>query len=384
MFFAILHIMDNQLLNNFSFGRSAPHWHPFISSAYFGVIVQIHVLRVMRGIIPIPPMIMMFLDTFENIFPLDSIIIPGPLVPLLESITAFEGNFSNIGNVCANFPTFILNPATNLVLPNNLQVIWPNVLFILDQIRHEAETAIPANFGDHRYFTRIFGIAPTAAQATVSGLQLTAPLGRFVPFVPQTRLENFRLWVNRTQFPTRAQITGYTNLNTDLSIEQSIGFCDHLNNYIPWFAECAPVMAIYARHFEGSAALSRISTRGLGAASLIAAPTPGSQMSPLPPTFVAAAGNVVAHFTPDPIVSSQCNIRHNDPNTEELAEQYGTISMVNVDLGHHRANARAPGNGLLRQGPYWAYPSLRILNNVNVYPGLPLTIRDFYVKERIQ
>jgi hypothetical protein len=377
--------MDNQMLHNFSFSRSVPHWHPFVSQAFFGVLVQIHVLRVMRGILPIPPMIMMFLDTFESIFPMDSLLIPGPLVPVLESITAFEGNFPNIGNVCPNFPTFTMNNAGSFALPNGLHTIWPNVFFVIDQIRREAETALPAAYANHRYFTNIFGVAVTAAGLPTIGQMMDTPHGRHTPFVTETRHNAFTAWINRIAFPTRAELTAMVALPGDLTIEQSIAFTDAANNYLPWFAEFAPAMAVYARHFEGTVSMSRISTRGLGAAGNICRFAQNSRISPAIATFVAVvAGAAPAHYTPSAIVSTTCAVRHNDPNMEELAEQYGMLSMVNVDLNGAGNGVAPPGNGLLRQGPYWTYPTLRSLSNVNIYPGVPLTIRDFYVKERIQ
>jgi len=384
MFFSILNIMNEQMLHNFSFGRSAPHWHPFVSQAYFGVIVQIHVMRVMRGILYLPPAIMNFLETFENMFPLDSIIIPGPLVPILESITAFEGNFSHIGNVCADFATLTANAAGIFTLPNGLHTIWPHVLFVIDQIRREAETAIPANYADHRYFHNIFSTPATAASLTTTGQMMSTPHGRHTPFVAQTRLEAFRSWIQRINFPSRVALDDIFALPTNLSLDQWLVFVDANNAYLPWFEAFAPVMAVFSRHFEGSVSMSRISTRGLAAASLVSRMLPGSHFAPAPATFVAVAGNVPAHFVPDPIVNSSANIRHNDPNTEELAEQYGMISMVNQDFSAGNNGINVPGNGILRTGPYWTYPSLRSLNNVNIYPGIALTVRDFYVKERIQ
>jgi hypothetical protein len=385
--FMTLAIMDNQLMNNFNFSRSQPHWHPFMSQAYFGVIIQIHVLRVMKGILPLPPMIQMFLDTFESIFPIDSILIPGPLVPILESITAFEGNFSNIGNVCPNFPTFTLNNAGSFCLPNGFHTIWPNVFFVLDQIRHEADTAIPANFAAHRYFTNIFTVPAAAANLAATGKLLDTPHGRHTPFVTEQRLEAHRAWISRIAFPTRAQLTAMIALPGDLTIEQSIGFTDATNAYMPWFAEFAPVMTVYARYFEGSSPLSAISTRGLGAAGNICRFTAGSRISPAPATFVAAtvapALIVVAHYLPSAVVNTTCQVRNNDPNMEELAEQYGMLSMVNVDLNGAGNGVNPPGNGQLRSGPYWTYPTLRSLSNVNIYPGVPLVIRDNYVKERV-
>jgi hypothetical protein len=383
--FVFLALMDQQILNNFSFGRACPFWHPFLSQAYISVLIYVHVLRVMKGIIPLPGHVQNFLDTFETSFPYDSLFVPGPLVPLFESITAFEGNFSWIGNVCAVFPDMDQAVLGELHLRNNFFYTWPFVPFVLDQIRRIQETGIPVTgFNDHRYFTNIFGVAAQAAPDWTHEWMYSVH-SRFVPFVPETRLNSFIQWINRSKIPTRPQINAWQAGSTLLSIEHFFGFFDPLGNYIPWFESVAPVMSIYCKHFEGSVSLSRISHRGLGASGIVFRPTQNSRYLPRALRFTAAAGGIPAHYRPDEPATLAMNGSHNDPNMEEIAEQYAMLSATSVNLmGSAQPGAPpVPTNARQRLGMYWASPIMRHCPLVNVLPGFALTVRDFYLKERI-
>jgi hypothetical protein len=381
MMFLVLAQMDQQIVYNFSFGRSAPNWHPFFSHLYISVLCFIHVLRVMDGILQLPDFVKNFYETFINSFPLDSLLVPGPLVPFFESITAFESQFEWIGNICATWPDIIPNQLNRLDTAESFQAIWPNILFLLDQVRDIADTAPPANFDDHRYFHHIFG---TAAQAANHWTQvfMTSLHARYVPWVPEARYNAARSFIQRSDFWTRAELNATLPVSTLLNFNNLIGFITPNGDYRHWFQQISPMMAIYCKHFENSVSLSRLSTRGLGAPSIIWNPSLGSRFWPPAPRPTATAGTVPAHYRPADPRSSTMTGSSRDHTTEELAEQYSMLTAVNVDMANTAVVFIA--NNTLRRGSYWNYMNVvRNILNLNIYPGIALTIRDFYLKERI-
>ncbi|XP_057445021.1 IAA-leucine resistant 2 [Lotus japonicus] len=100
-----VHNINKSLVDHFHFKRSYPNYHPYILRLYFGVLFWIQCLRTGEEVGALNLDHHQFLLNFLDFHPLESLPIPGPLLPLFKTICSSQPEFSNYGKVYPRVPT---------------------------------------------------------------------------------------------------------------------------------------------------------------------------------------------------------------------------------------------------------------------------------------
>jgi hypothetical protein len=395
--FAVLHQMDTLLADNYYFARGSPLWHPFISRLYISVLVHVHILRVLdsQGLVPMD--YHSFVRDFVSTFNLDNLIIPGPLVPFFETLTAFASPELWLGNIHPTLP--------EMRLPfhaEDINHLMPSPLLMLDQLRLIIDSNISTDTSPLRwhYFEQIAG--RPAATGDANAYLMANPTMRFTPIVGIPALAALRARYTLHNFiPTRAQLTPLLTNTTGLTISGVLGFFSE-NTYLPWFSQVSTIMSFYSRFFKSSRSMSSLIVTGLGAGIIISTPSPFHNYFIDAPNAEAAvasnavvadpANNVVgvadtasaaAYYRAVPPTSLLVTAQHSDRNCEEVAEQYGLLTCMNVSSTGSLGN-NLPTDATIRVGTSWSLPILRRVDNVNVIHGFGPNIQANYILARPQ
>ncbi|KAI3821176.1 hypothetical protein L1987_08735 [Smallanthus sonchifolius] len=129
----VLHLNYN-LADNFYFKRNAPNFHPYILRLY-GIVFWIQCLRAGHNVAALNPTDHEFLFRFLDAYPVESLPIVGPLIPL----------------------AFIRDHVTSCTLPN-----VPGILALLEHLNSVINAAQPT-------YPKLGAHTPVAANATVFG-----------------------------------------------------------------------------------------------------------------------------------------------------------------------------------------------------------------------
>lgn len=391
--FQLLATMDQVIQHNYYFQRGQTNWHPFISQLYVTLLFFIHMIRVMAETQELPAHVQSFLTSFQNTIGFDALLVPGPLVPFFNCLTAFSGPEEWYGNVSPTLPNLVTDQW--LRWRNNFFNMIPSALHILDQIRYLIDndftvanttgTGILSSesaFRNHRYFTHIW---QNAASVTLHGRTIMhSPNFRTTPRVTLGQAVKLATSWQEIDFPTRNDLTGYVAAVNDLGIEHFLGIFTFNGEYRQWLVPVCETMNYYCRFFDQSVSLSSLPLIGLGAGIPIFTPSTTSLFHDNAVTFVAAVANgPPAHYRPNSVVSFESKMEHNDRTLEELAEQYAMLGMVNVSYAHVPAGGITPPPlGNLRFGPVWTLPVIRRLSRLDTRPGQLLAVRSSYLLDR--
>lgn len=89
-YYTVLHYMDDLMASNLYFTDKGYIWHPFISRLYFGVLYYYQVLRAMHHAKVLSSHDSVFVTNLIAQLPPERLSVPGPLIPILKSITCSE------------------------------------------------------------------------------------------------------------------------------------------------------------------------------------------------------------------------------------------------------------------------------------------------------
>jgi len=275
---------------------------------------------------------------------------------------------------------------------------------MLDQIRAIIDHNLIENTDQpnrFHYFESLMGTP--AATGAANAYLMANPVARFPVYLDRQRLLNVRSnWARNMSFPTRAQLDVITGNTQGLTIAGVLGFFSG-NTYLPWFVNVTTTMSYYARFFKDSRSLSSIITTGLGAGVIISNPHYTTQYfidapnaeNAVPSNVRAAdaANNIAAitvdtasaaaYYRPVPPTSLQCSISHSDRNCEEVAEQYGMLTAMNISSANSIVTS-PPTDNDIREGVYWSLPALRQAGAVNPFYGFGPNIQANYLLSRPQ
>lgn len=104
MMMFILHHINLLLCDNFYFKRNAPDYHPYLLRYYFSILFFIQCFRAMDTCDLLDGEQHDILTRFLNSYPLESLVIPGPLLHVFKSICSSQAEFPQYGKVCPKIP----------------------------------------------------------------------------------------------------------------------------------------------------------------------------------------------------------------------------------------------------------------------------------------
>jgi len=380
------------MVTTHKFTQSNPVWHPLVSQLYISLLIYIHIIRCMVESDTSNIELLQFYDLLYRHLGLESLVVPGPLVPLFAAITLSSSPHEWLGNICPTIPMTTGASAHNgFLLQSRLYMCLPSIPFIIDQLY---ELATLGALTDGQYATwqnRISNIFTSAANNTTEAIyNVLTPNARFHTFVPRTMAEKFATYMPSLNLPSRLTHTA-TASQTEMSYLQFFGFeaYDTTGTASNWLTTVGPIMSTYSSFFQGSVSLMSISPIGLGASLPVATFRASTNVVPDRLLFTAAVNadatnNIaaVASYVKKNLISSTAtDISHAAPNLSELAEQYAALSIVNCDYtvsGAASSTLNGPTNATLRTGAYWSLPTIRAAIDIDALPGIANNVASYY------
>ncbi|KAF9589199.1 hypothetical protein IFM89_019708 [Coptis chinensis] len=165
----IVHQINFNLVDNFYFKRSAPDYHPYILRLYFAIIFWIQCLRAGHDVADLDVSKHQFLIRFLDAHPLESLPVPGPLIPLFKTLCSSQPEIPTYSKVYPKLPAIIgpdrrsnfIREATDAFLLPNVPGIFA-LLENLNSIINADQPRFPKK-GAH------IPVTATALQATIFG-----------------------------------------------------------------------------------------------------------------------------------------------------------------------------------------------------------------------
>jgi len=386
--YQVISQMNHMMETTDRFTRSASDWHPFLSLAYFGVAFIVQTLRCYEQVAPLPHHEKWILDSFVDNIGLDSILIPGPLVPFFQALAACSSPYEWYGNIA---PTVIgitagCNQANDYVLANGLTRTFPNIPMYIDALARvsalDTEAAAAVRREIMRTFYRsIMQVDAANANSDIFHMHSAGLPAR--PFATTGRISTVDALLN-LDLPARLNRAGADA--TDLNLSQFMRLFDAPTvanaRYHTWFEQAAGIMTRYGQFFKDSVPLSAITPTGIGAAICQVTYSANNLSLNHPyvyhPAVAAAAGVAAqrAYYSRTEPTSLNASMQHIDPALEEQAEQCAQLAQVNVStitLGW-----AAPTNATLRQGDIWNLTNIRRTQDYDIAPGIYARLASSY------
>lgn len=392
--FAILAQLDSNMSNTFRFLQSAPGWIPMVSQAYIGTIFIVHIFRIAREANTISTEQFQFLQWFESVYDFRTLMIPGPLVPVFQSLAYTSGPFEWIGNI---------SPAINNdVRPVRLNAYscraggryyLPHLPLIVDQLQWFLNdfniTQDNEAFINDNFYSNIFGVPAAASSFGVEAMM--SPNARFNPAVSMQQYRAFKSQRTSFRFPARL---AQTTSNTYLDWFEYLRFksVNASQNTYQWFTTISSTMQRYCQFVNGSVPMSAVSLTGLGSSSVTFTYTEDTNLR-VPPALIPEdsfpgpnQNNIVrsaAHFSTAPPESLSALGRHFDPELEELAEQFAAATQVNAKFTDSNGSEPVPTAASIRSGTVWSLPTIRESPIIDVLPTHgPLIMTHYHTDTR--
>lgn len=392
--FAILAELDSNMSNTYRFLQSAPGWIPLISQAYIGIVFIVHTFRIAREANTLSVEQFQFLQWFESVYDFRTLMVPGPLVPVFQSLAYTSGPFEWIGNISPVISDDVRPVRRNSYsCRNGGRYYLPHIPLIVDQLQWFLDsfniTQDNEAFINDNFYSNIFGV-PAAANSF--GLEaMMAPNARFNPAVSTQQYRAFKAQRSSFRFPARL---GTTTANTYLNWFEYLRFkhIDASQNTYQWFSVISSTMQRYCQFVNGSVPMSAIALTGLGSSSVLFSYSEDTNLLNSPvlkeeDSFTGPNGNNIvrsaAHFQTSPPESLSTIGRHFDPELEELAEQFSAATQVNVKYTELSGPEPQPVATSIRYGTVWTLPTIRESPVIDVLPTHgPLIMTHYHTDTR--
>jgi hypothetical protein len=373
MMFVVLQ-MNHLMSSTHRFLQGAHEWSPYLSLAYFGNLFIIQALRAYREVRPLPQHEAWLLEGIESVIGLDTLIIPGPLVPFFQALAASSGPFEWLGNVAPSVIgiTTGCNQAHDYFLQNGLCRILPQIPTYIDMIHRIAAIPQDATLATRQSILRTFYRSVFQVDVTDVDVAFIRALG--LPARPFDTSEFMAAVIGsqNLDLPTRLNRNGTSTVDMNLSQYMCLYGMD--NNYASWFTQAAGVHARYSQFFKDSVPLSAIVPSGIGAC-LVKTTYAANPRLQNPYTYHAAVPAAPpvpaarAYFTLLELQSLAVVATHGDQALEAVAEQCGMLAAVNADFVTSSGMTN-PVEATLRNGEVWTLPVVRRSQNVDIAPGV--------------
>lgn len=386
--YSILYEMDSAMSTTNKFISSAPQWNPFVSQLYVGFLFYYQTLKSQRLAGSISIYQANVLQMIDNIYEPDILPIPGPLVPIFQSLAATSGPTTRFGNITFYIPDDLNVSQNSRYLPrDNLGVLLPHLILILDQLCRFFGNNMPGNAAAiDSWYLNIFG-QPAQNNADARGLMLTPNARNEIP-ITLTQMQSCyaarATWLRTLPMnqPRNGSIYTIGNNNDNLTLPQILGIAGPQQVQYNWFPKVSSIMQTYCAFFRSSVSLSAISPIGLGAvlvetAFLDTPNTDSANFLPNPNTRnVAGDANNVLRYSNFQCFNIDVEIAHRDESLEALPEQYGSVSQLNTyweELDDNVPNGLhigMPQRMHIADGPLNTLPIARCLGHLTINPSI--------------
>jgi hypothetical protein len=405
--FHILSQMDFLMASTTKFYQVTPDWIPYVSQLYIAVLFFIQTLRAQELAGSIDPIQLEFLQRMVQRYHAPNLLIPGPLVPFFQAIASSNGPTDQYGNITPGIPnqqTLGVTQNNDYRFANRINLILPNVILIMDQLIRTLQQAPLASPDDNsdRWYTNIFGVAAAAPGpvATPESFLMYSPNARSNPYCPDSQVRAFHRtgthWLNL--LPTTPGVAAFTSPYTlganatPLNLWQILAFqgppqvAAIANRHYSWFDKVSSVMQKYCKFFHHSVPMAALSPTGIGAIYLETqllndAVTAAALLGPIN-TRTAYSTAAPNRFDNKTVENIRFTVAHADPSLEELAEQYGVLTGINVDWTNVNANiannALGPLRGNVFVGPISALPHERESHEMGIPHDSSSNISTYY------
>jgi hypothetical protein len=367
--YAVLHEIDDILVQNRYFRQSIPSFLPTQSRIYMGIIFLMHTYRCMiHAGLPIDVITRATVDQFFVNHPVETLPVPGPLIPIMSAICVSNPQDATMPRVCPRLPaqlgprqaSHLIQSPVNFAIPNVPMLLGLHATLRAYIVAHPAESAdvILTHFGidddsdieitlNGTTFPAGFagGAAPLTARQKWS---VTCP-GIGQPFeLPQELLANFRNNMRSVPFPT---------LNANSSVQT-------LSEYTRistgnWFSTLKRNMAIYCRYVKGSGTLQDIKVEGPAAAQIVSN------------LITQGVAEPTGFFRLDRLLPGDAAYSTSMPANDRIAELLSVYTQIHARITNHpldwynQIGEEDQNNG--RNGEFW-----------NIRPLRPTTAPDHF------
>ena len=359
--FSLIDAMDTCIGWNSYFTNSNPMWHPFISRMYFAFLMFYQILRAMDHCKLGSTKSKQAFKLLSECFPPESLNIPGPLLPVFQSICASKSpKYVRYGCVGPLLPE-IMGPATcrDIIPPTSSCYGLPNFPLLAgfaNRIINADPDNIP-NYGDP-------DLIMDNSHFTVNGYDITANWGQDqrtaflqpgMVYPPQTSSDtiyNFNRHGAELHLPSYGPDDHATHITDFLKLEDT-----------RWMDYVSPMMADYSTFFKESETLGDCSPFGLST-SLVC-----SEAKLL--TSVGTADNLILCLErafpgkyPFELAYKTRSVEMEIPLLDQAIARY---SGTNLQFDHENLdiwNINTTNHG--REGPYWSIQSYNLYSDVEI------------------
>lgn len=388
--FYLLNYMDSLMTSTKRWTDNCMGWVPPYSQMYISVLIFVQTFRAMdsAGYILPGSGISNFLNTFYEVFPLNELWIPGPLVALFRALSAFWPSASNrFGNVTPSVPTSPDWTTARRFCPrNNVIDCLPNTSVFISRLRSICAVATTAGmtdalFNNHtsgpNFLSTLFGRQLTHDAFDIS--IMSAPGSSFAYTGSLTLWQAAATRINSLSVPTDLMVT--SNAFNDWT--SFFRFSNFRNEHV-WFGPVSAMMAKYCQFFKGSTPLGDCSPNSSAAGAVKCSRKTDTDIF-IDPDWIDQAGNGTSHQHQDANQNGHYVLR----NSVRLIID-ATCAVEDIPLSHQYAgitfsmNLLTP-NSTVRTGSFWTLaPDAFGRGNIELLPGVLSTImREYHSDVRI-
>jgi hypothetical protein len=341
----LTHLINDELVDNFYFKRSCPEYHPYILRLYFGVLFVVQTLRAMNEANRLDSDSFEFLDRFISAHKLESLSVPGPMLPFFKALCVSDSEIPNYGKIVPVLP-FPLGPdqRSNMMVLNPSNYLIPQVPGIMALISSLDATVngtppsyppkrwIPVNgnvatsFNGHAYDT-------AANWSNDEAWSLDLPFLEYPCEASKKLNEEFSERIADFEFPPIHAHDDLRKVQTFLQMATTM----------TWFSRVKEVAAAASIYTKGYGSLADCSPSGFSANhAIIDAIAP--IILPVKPTKMA---------DPASRLEFSYRIRSSDRSLPEISEITAAFAQLNVKMYDSHPYYNGLTDAHLRSGPYW-------------------------------
>ncbi|XP_050510000.1 uncharacterized protein LOC126886904 [Diabrotica virgifera virgifera] len=374
-YFQVVHFMDKLMSTNIDFLRMGLPWHPLLSRLYFAELFFIQTLRAMRHARIGSSSTRQFIEQFLKDYPPESIPVPGPLIPILQSISTCRSENHMYGLISPSIRNDVgYACAADLLDINSKDFILPNIPIIaafLNTIITAPGTAPdysdPATFDDTQEHTLVGHRFEARNWQILERLVLLSPgLNHTMESTPDID-EEMRFRGQELGIPFIEHGTNVMGFERYMLMDEDSS----------WFQNVIEVMSIYCGFFKESATLGACSPHG---------PICGLLRSRLHDlTSQNIVNNLDRAFPgeyPFQLMYEHRSYEENFPQTYSLM---GQLSSINTSTNYPGLEYWGDFNNSRtgRSGPYWNQnPSVSRSAKEDYIQEVENLIRTHYFKEQ--
>jgi len=328
-----------------------------------------------------------FMQQFERLFPLEDLWIPGPLVAIFRALSAFRPDANDLfAGVTASLPATpgLGSGASLYELGNDIRRLMPNINIFISRYHSICAAANVANATDATFQVDINGprnLGSLFSQAVANNAVNTNTL--------QSAGASFAyggsllLWQNASRSTATNGIPAALNATIpDVINDTWTSALRFENNDHLWFAPVFALMAKYSQFWNGSVPISKILPTSSAAGALKLRSIAGTTLL-ANPVFVAAtvapAPVVAAHFQ----MRNQARLVHDGQIALRDVPDTHAMCGLTFALNCYDSNAHQT---LARHGPFWELgPNVKSVHSAEVLPGtLQVISRDYHRDTRLE